>query len=48
MLYSEETKINDFVCDGKVKLLNKGNEELKIKDLQHTVKHGGGNVVVWG
>ena len=48
VLFSDETKINVFGSDGKVTVWHKANEDLKIKNLRPTVKHGGGNVMVWG
>lgn len=48
VLFTDESKFNIFGCDGKGKVWRKTNEELKLKNLKATVKHGGGSVMVWG
>ena len=48
VIFADETKINLFGSDGKVSVWRKPNEELKIKNMKATVKHGGGGVMLWG
>ena len=48
VLFTDESKFNTFQCDGKQKVWRKRNESLKKKNLVPSVKHGGGNVLVWG
>lgn len=48
VMFTDESKYNIFGCDGKGKIWRKSNEEMKIKNLCATVKHGGGSVMVWG
>lgn len=48
MVFSDESKYNIFGYDGPPKVWRKVNESLKTKNLIPTVKHGGGNVMVWG
>lgn len=48
VLFTDESKYNIFGSDGRVNVWRKPNEELNIKNLRSTVKHGGGSVMVWG
>lgn len=48
VIFSDESKFNIFGSDGKRFVWRKPNTELHIKNLKPTVKHGGGNVMVWG
>ena len=48
VIWSDESKFNLFGSDGAVKIWRKPGEELELKCLNATVKHGGGNIMVWG
>lgn len=48
VIFADETKINLFGSDGRVSVWRKPNEELKPSNLQPTVKHGGGSIMIWG
>ena len=48
VLWSDEMKINLFGSDGFKHVLQQPSEEYKDKCVMPTVKHGGGNVMVWG
>lgn len=48
VLFSDESKFNIFRSDGRVLVWRKPNTEFEVKNLQSTVKHGGGGVMVWG
>lgn len=48
VIFSDEGKYNLMGSDGRINVWRKPNEELKLKNLQATVKKGGGNVIVWG
>lgn len=48
VLFSDESKFNLFGSDGKQKVWRKPNTELEKKNLNVTIKHGGGSVLVWG
>lgn len=48
VIFADETKINLFGSDGKISVWRKPNEELKLKNMKATVKHGGGGVMMWG
>jgi len=48
VIFSDESKFNIFGHDGPSKVWRKPNEALKEKNLISTIKHGGGNVMVWG
>ncbi len=48
VIFSDESKFNLFGSDGKKYVWRKPNTELQTKNLRPTVKHGGGNVLVWG
>ena len=48
MLWTEEFKFNRFGPDGKQYVRRPQNQELSPRFTLKTVKHGGGNVIVWG
>ena len=48
VLWSDEMKINLFGSNGFKHVWRRPGEEYKDKCVMPTVKHGGGNVVVWG
>jgi len=48
VIFSDESKFNIFGSDGEGKVWRKPCEELKLKNVKPTVKHGGGSVLVWG
>ena len=49
MLWSDETKINCIVSDGKVYVWKQWGEPLSDHTTTPTIKHGGGNnLMVWG
>ena len=48
VLWSNEIKINLFGSDGFKHVWRRPGEEYKDKCVMPTVKHGGGNVMVWG
>ncbi len=48
MIFSDESKFNVFGPDGRTLVWRQANTQLQEKNLQPTVKHGGGNVMVWG
>ena len=48
VLWSDEMKINSFGSDGFRHVWRRPGEEYKDKCVMPTVKHGGGNVMVWG
>lgn len=48
VIFSDESKFNLFGSDGRQIVWRKKNTELQPKNLQATVKHGGGSVMVWG
>ena len=48
VLWSDEMKINLFSSDGFKHVWRRPGEEYKDKCVMPTVKHGGGNVMVWG
>ena len=48
VLWSDEMKINLFGSDGFRHVWRRPGEEFKDKCVIPTVKHGGGNVMVWG
>ena len=47
VLWSDEMKINLFVSDGFKHVWRRPGEEYKNKCVMSTVKHGGGNYMVW-
>lgn len=48
VIFSDESKFNVFGPDGRTLVWRQANTQLQEKNLQPTVKHGGGNVMVWG
>ena len=48
MLWTDEYKFNRFGSDGKQYVHRPQNQELSPRYTLKTVKHGGGNVIVWG
>lgn len=48
VIFSDESKFNLFGSDGKQVVWRKPNTQLNKENLCPTVKHGGGNVMVWG
>ena len=48
VIFRDESKFNLFGSDERVMVWCKPNTELKPQNLKPTVKHGGGNVMVWG
>ena len=48
VLWSDETKINKFGSDGRQWVWKRRGEPLSDRTTQPTVKHGGGNIMVWG
>ena len=47
VLWTDETKVNLFQCDGKQKVWRKKNMANNYKHTSATVKHGGGSVMAW-
>lgn len=48
VLWSDESKYNVFGDDGRVRVWRKKNEGIKLKNINPTVKHNGGNIKIWG
>ena len=48
VIFADESKFNIFGSDGRRHVWRKPNEELNPRNLKPTVKHGGGNVMMWG
>jgi transposase len=48
VIWSDETKINRLGSDGKEYIWKKKGEGLIPREVQGTVKFGGGNIMVWG
>ncbi|GBM70950.1 Transposable element Tc1 transposase [Araneus ventricosus] len=48
VLFVDESKYNVFGSDGKQMVRRKHKSELEMKNLTHSVKHGGGSQMVWG
>lgn len=48
VLFSDETKINMINSDGKQYVRRPPNKDMDPKYTKKTVKHGGGNIKVWG
>lgn len=47
VLFSDESKFNIFKPDCRILTWRKPDTELNLKNLQSTVKHGGGGVLAW-
>lgn len=47
VLFADEVKINLFGPDGRPFIWREPNTELRPQNLRATIKHGGGNVMVW-
>ena len=47
ILWSDESKFNLFGCDGRGTVWRSKGEAMRTECLRPTVKHGGGNVMVW-
>ena len=48
LLFTNESKFNLFNSDGRIMVWRKPNTELQPQNIQRTVKHGGGGIMVWG
>ena len=48
VLWSDESKFNLKASDGIQKVWRKPGEAYKLSCTRGTVKHGGGNIMVWG
>ena len=48
VMFTDESKLNIFGSGGRSKVWRKSNTALDPKNIISTVKHGGGNVMVWG
>ncbi len=48
VIWSDETKINRIGSDGRVWVWKQAGEGLINREVQGTVKFGGGNIMVWG
>ena len=48
IVFSDESKFNLYKSDGRTYVQRSMGEALDPKCMQQTVKHGGGNVMVWG
>ena len=48
VIWSDETKINRLVSDGRQWVWKQKGEGLTEREVQGTVKYGGGNIMVWG
>ena len=47
VIWSDEVKINRYGSDGKNYAWKRPHENLQPRHVQQTVKHGGGNIMVW-
>lgn len=48
VIFSDESKFNLFGSDGRQYCWRKSGEHLLDQHVQSTIKHGGGNIMVWG
>ena len=48
VIWSDETNINVFSSDGKEYYWKKNRGDIMPHHIKPTVKHGGGNVMIWG
>lgn len=46
LILADETKMNLFRSDGRVTVWRKVNVELNLKNVNSTIKHGGGSVIL--
>jgi len=47
VIFTDESKFNIFGSNGRRFVWRKANAEMVLKNLQPTVKYGGGSVMVW-
>lgn len=47
VLFTDESKFNVFGCNGHSMIWRKANKAMRFENLVPTIKHGGGNVIVW-
>jgi transposase len=47
VIFTDESKINRFNSDGRTWAWVRSHEELSVRRVKQTVKHGGGHVMVW-
>jgi transposase len=48
VVWTDETKVNRFNSDGRTWAWIRDSEELQPRQVKQTVKHGGGNIMIWG
>jgi len=48
VLWTDESKFGLLGCKRRLRVWRETGRELKDRHLQKTVKHGGGNIMVWG
>jgi hypothetical protein len=48
LFFSDKSKYNIFGYDGKKIVWGRPNIKLEKQNIQPTVKHGGGHIIVWG
>lgn len=48
VIFTDESKFNIFGHDGPAKVWRKKGQAMNVKYLRSTIKHSGGNVMVWG
>jgi transposase len=48
VIWTDETKINRFISDGRAWAWIRDTEELQPRQVKMTVKHGGGHIMIWG
>lgn len=48
VIFSDETKINRYSTDGRQWNWKREGEGMNVRDFIQTVKHGGGNIKMWG
>jgi DDE superfamily endonuclease len=48
VLFTDETKINLFSSDGRIRVWREPKRRLSVENCLPTVKHGGGGVTMWG
>lgn len=47
VIWSDESKINRYLSDGKSYYWHRPNEQLQQHQVKQTMKHGGGGIMVW-